>query len=865
MFEEAQLITILIFIFTTVNIFKGIIPRVILSFLGTLFLFLELISYYLTGDLIDYRFYVYSDLSSINTFLFQFQKEFLLFLISFLVLNLILIKLGLKFVQEYRKTSYLIILICALGLTLPNKSALHKIYKISVIYNKDFFFKKSKKINNQKIDLSNFISENNLDVYIKDKKVKGTSGSNIIFLSLESLDSGFLNSTPELTPNLNKLKNKFNYIEYNESPGCNWSVAALYCLMTGLPSYFPFDPNRIFQGVNRSDVINLGYILKQSGYDDISYYIGEANFSGTRDLLEIFDFDVFDYNQSTGDYKVFPNSFGYHDKDLFYEIKKKIRKNKEKGKNFAIFASTINTHLNGIKDQRMNNLISGDYENDLEHAVLSTDFLVNDLIEFISSENLLENTTFIITQDHLLPNNIGSRETLNKIIKNDRFLYIIANKKLESISNGISQIELPKLILDTAKVNHDYKFFYEKKTYEDLNRFLEENKDYFSKFNEKAIKYKKKPKSIELIVENNVLKLFKDTNLVYEYYLNRNDPSYINLIFDQNFILKPDVSNLETTNPKKITKDENESLTYYFLSVFKNNNQLISAKLLNINNKEIFKLPINLQNGIFIETKSILNSYTYAKKFEDKKKFIAHAGGEILGHKYTNSLEALEQSYNKGFRYFELDLIITSDNYIVASHDWDMWVSQTGYKGQIPPTLQEFKKYKILDSFTPLDFKDINDWFDEHKDTFLVTDKIEDIGLIEKQLNLDKSRIIIEVFNKQVLEELVAKEYQVIPLLGLIRQIPNPISYLKQRKIKYISTSHKIKRLFKKNHLHYWLNLFSPTLERDLLNNGFKFYAFNLNQKKKNISELELMCNYSDVFYGIYADKWTFDKKMYCK
>ena len=50
-------------------------------------------------------------------------------------------------------------------------------------------------------------------------------------------------------------RKKFNYIEFEESPGCNWSVAALYCLMTGLPSYFPFDPNRIFQGVTKSNLI----------------------------------------------------------------------------------------------------------------------------------------------------------------------------------------------------------------------------------------------------------------------------------------------------------------------------------------------------------------------------------------------------------------------------------------------------------------------------------------------------------------------------------------------------------------------------------------------------------------------------------
>ena len=71
-------------------------------------------------------------------------------------------------------------------------------------------------------------------------------------------------------------------------------------------------------------------------------------------------------------------------------------------------------------------------------------------------------------------------------------------------------------------------------------------------------------------------------------------------------------------------------------------------------------------------------------------------------------------------------------------------------------------------------------------------------------------------------------------------------------------------RLLKKNHIHYWFNIFNPVLERDLINNGFKFIAFNLNQKRRNISEIELMCNYSDVFYGIYADKWNFDKKTYC-
>ena len=145
-----------------------------------------------------------------------------------------------------------------------------------------------------------------------------------------------------------------------------------------------------------------------------------------------------------------------------------------------------------------------------------------------------------------------------------------------------------------------------------------------------------------------------------------------------------------------------------------------------------------------------------------------------------------------------------------------------------------------------------------------MTDKIEDVSLIENFLNIEKKRIMIEVFNQEVLKELVSKNYKVIPFLGLLKTMQDPIKYLKENDIEYVSTSHKIKRLLKKKHIHYWFNLFSPILERELINNGFKFIAFNLNQKRRNISEIELMCEYNDVFYGIYADKWNFDKKNYC-
>jgi phosphoglycerol transferase MdoB-like AlkP superfamily enzyme len=69
----------------------------------------------------------------------------------------------------------------------------------------------------------------------------------------------------------------------------------------------------------------------------------------------------------------------------------------------------------------------------------------------------------------------------------------------------------------------------------------------------------------------------------------------------------------------------------------------------------------------------IENKLTYIKGSMEARydvtRFIAHAGGMIDDHTYTNSLEALNMSYDKGFRLFELDILRTSDSMFVTAHD----------------------------------------------------------------------------------------------------------------------------------------------------------------------------------------------------
>jgi len=126
-------------------------------------------------------------------------------------------------------------------------------------------------------------------------------------------------------------------------------------------------------------------------------------------------------------------------------------------------------------------------------------------------------------------------------------------------------------------------------------------------------------------------------------------------------------------------------------------------------------------------------------------RYIAHAGGAYDGKTYTNSLEALNYSYSNSFKLFELDLILTRDNQIVAAHDWDMWKEYSGFAGELPPTVEEFNNLPTYETLTSLSMEDIIAWFDAHHDAILVTDKITDFKKLSAEFPYPE-RLIVEVF-----------------------------------------------------------------------------------------------------------------------
>lgn len=105
---------------------------------------------------------------------------------------------------------------------------------------------------------------------------------------------------------------------------------------------------------------------------------------------------------------------------------------------------------------------------------------------------------------------------------------------------------------------------------------------------------------------------------------------------------------------------------------------------------------------------------------------VVHALGSIDNVRYTNSREALENSFLNGNKLFECDMIMTADEKLVACHDWEFWRAQAGV--EIPegeeyiPTRDAFLRCKLMGRYTPLSGEDIVLFLKEHPEVYIITD-----------------------------------------------------------------------------------------------------------------------------------------------
>ena len=134
--------------------------------------------------------------------------------------------------------------------------------------------------------------------------------------------------------------------------------------------------------------------------------------------------------------------------------------------------------------------------------------------------------------------------------------------------------------------------------------------------------------------------------------------------------------------------------------------------------------------------------------------FIAHALGGIKGYTYTNSMEAFLFNYNLGFRIFEVDLALTSDERLVCFH-----AGNENFLGISTPvsklTLDEVVKLKFRKKFNVISFESLLREVNVREDVILITDT----KIISSRMLLALYREIRKV-NPELIKRIVLQFYQ---------------------------------------------------------------------------------------------------------
>ena len=147
---------------------------------------------------------------------------------------------------------------------------------------------------------------------------------------------------------------------------------------------------------------------------------------------------------------------------------------------------------------------------------------------------------------------------------------------------------------------------------------------------------------------------------------------------------------------------------------------------------------------------SVVESYARGENNVKLSTLVAHAGGYIYGFKYTNSLEALEESYKNGFKLIEIDFEWTSDGKVVAIHDWDSMAKRMLIEPKVY-SLHEFKNSKVFQDLTLIDLDDLAKWLENKKDVSIITDmkkdNLEFLKLISQNYKNIQDQIIPQIYS----------------------------------------------------------------------------------------------------------------------
>ena len=237
---------------------------------------------------------------------------------------------------------------------------------------------------------------------------------NLIYIFLESMETTYYKkedgglSDDDLIPEISKLA-KENICFTDNTPlggaytlyGTTWTVGAMVAQTAGLPLKISIDNNALGEySVFLEGAYSLGQILEKNGYHNFLLLGSDATFGGRSNLFKQHgNYEIWDFQTALEEKRVSEKIWwGYSDDLLFEYAKEQILNLASKEEPFNFTMLTADTHFpDGYICKDCKNLWNEQYKN----VISCSSKKVGEFIEWIKQQDFYDNTTIVISGDHL--------------------------------------------------------------------------------------------------------------------------------------------------------------------------------------------------------------------------------------------------------------------------------------------------------------------------------------------------------------------------------------------------------------------------------------------------------------------------------
>ena len=253
----------------------------------------------------------------------------------------------------------------------------------------------------------NYVDPNKVNIKFPDKK------KNLIHIYVESLESSYFseelggsNDVNPMEPITELTKDNLMFSNDNDfggaysTVGTTWTSGALVGQTSGLP----LKPTRYFstRGIIPG-ATTLGDILDKNGYNQTFMIGSEGKFGLRKEYFEDHgNYKVYDYTTMIENKDIDPDYrvwWGVEDKKLFEFSKKELERLNKENKPFNLTLLTANTHF---QDGYIDDSCTGyNYNDQYSNSIYCSVNEINEFIKWVKKQDFYDDTTIIITGDHI--------------------------------------------------------------------------------------------------------------------------------------------------------------------------------------------------------------------------------------------------------------------------------------------------------------------------------------------------------------------------------------------------------------------------------------------------------------------------------